>query len=563
MIISVSPIGRASLKEDGRNYMKKINTRRQFRTALGVALGSIFVTVTVARAKPAAEAFSTSYKGLPEVRPTEEVALKDGDSYTLTAAPAKQKLDGRWIRRLAYNGMVPGPILRVKQGSVVKLTLVNALDFDTTLHPHGLRVEPRYDGVPGIGQPALKPGESYEYVLRFPDHGMYWYHPHVRDDYTLDAGLHGAIIVSPNVAGVWDSSIKEIPLILDDIDTSSKGMTYLRDHITHTLMGRFGSKILVNGAVSPSIGVGPTGRVRLLLLNVANTRTFRFAIKGVPLTLIGSDNGNFQRRESTSDITIGPGERYVVEASLQKVGSFEILNDTPEHPQSIAQLVVNKITSLKAPLAESQSPDNRAFSQDELEALRKKADGTPDFAVRLSVTMDHKRLPMRMANHGPNEPKRQHHNSHTSPGHTPSTFFYLGRTAGIEWQDEMAAMNETSDEESVTWKMVDESSQKANMDVLWTMEQGKRYLIRITNDEKSMHPMQHPIHFHGNRFVVAKVNGVSNPNLAWKDTVLVGTSDIVDIVLDATNPGSWMSHCHILEHIGAGMMIGYRVTGKN
>lgn len=75
-----------------------------------------------------------------------------------------------------------------------------------------------------------------------------------------------------------------------------------------------------------------------------------------------------------------------------------------------------------------------------------------------------------------------------------------------------------------------------------------------------MHPMQHPIHFHGQRFLVAEINGKAPSNLVWKDTVLVPAGATVDILLEASNPGQWMAHCHISEHIEANMMLGFSVV---
>jgi len=74
-----------------------------------------------------------------------------------------------------------------------------------------------------------------------------------------------------------------------------------------------------------------------------------------------------------------------------------------------------------------------------------------------------------------------------------------------------------------------------------------------------MHPMQHPIHFHGQRFLVVARDGVRQADFAWKDTVLVKAGETVDIVLDTSNPGVWMAHCHVAEHLEAGMMFSFKV----
>ncbi|MEK7649883.1 MAG: multicopper oxidase domain-containing protein, partial [Patescibacteria group bacterium] len=108
-------------------------------------------------------------------------------------------------------------------------------------------------------------------------------------------------------------------------------------------------------------------------------------------------------------------------------------------------------------------------------------------------------------------------------------------------------------------KIVDQDTGKANMDIDWSFAKGKPVKIRIFNDPRSMHPMQHPIHFHGQRFLVVARNGVGQSNLVWKDTTLVRSGETVDIILDPSNPGEWMAHCHISEHLESGMMFSFVV----
>ena len=92
------------------------------------------------------------------------------------------------------------------------------------------------------------------------------------------------------------------------------------------------------------------------------------------------------------------------------------------------------------------------------------------------------------------------------------------------------------------------------MDIDWHVTQGSVVKLRIFNDPKSFHPMQHPIHLHGQRMLVVARDGVPTRNLVWKDTALIPVGSTVDLLIDASNPGAWMLHCHIAEHLGAGMM---------
>jgi FtsP/CotA-like multicopper oxidase with cupredoxin domain len=84
--------------------------------------------------------------------------------------------------------------------------------------------------------------------------------------------------------------------------------------------------------------------------------------------------------------------------------------------------------------------------------------------------------------------------------------------------------------------------------------------IRIFNVPKSFHPMNHPIHIHGQRYLVLSMDGVSNRNQVWKDTAIVPVGSTMDILVDMSNPGTWMLHCHISEHLQSGMMLTFTVA---
>jgi FtsP/CotA-like multicopper oxidase with cupredoxin domain len=124
----------------------------------------------------------------------------------------------------------------------------------------------------------------------------------------------------------------------------------------------------------------------------------------------------------------------------------------------------------------------------------------------------------------------------------------------IEWEDNMGIINSQATNESLTWLMVDSGTNKKNMHMEYKVKTGDVKKIRILNDKNSVHPMQHPIHLHGQRFLVLEQDGIPSNNLAWKDTVLVPKGSYVDILVDFSNPGKWMMHCHIAEHLQSGMM---------
>jgi FtsP/CotA-like multicopper oxidase with cupredoxin domain len=134
-------------------------------------------------------------------------------------------------------------------------------------------------------------------------------------------------------------------------------------------------------------------------------------------------------------------------------------------------------------------------------------------------------------------------------------------TGGIEWEDDMVEVNKLTTPANTRWKLIDRSTDAANHDIAWQFQVGDRVKIRLVNEMDSDHPMHHPFHIHGaGRFLVLARDGAVEPNLVWSDTVLVRTGETVDILLEVTNPGRWMAHCHIAEHHESGMMFSFDVA---
>jgi suppressor of ftsI len=129
----------------------------------------------------------------------------------------------------------------------------------------------------------------------------------------------------------------------------------------------------------------------------------------------------------------------------------------------------------------------------------------------------------------------------------------------IEWNDAMPDMNWLASSRGLTWIIRDHATGKENADIKWEFNQGDIVKIRIFNDPRTYHPMQHPIHLHGQRFLVVARDGVPVKNLAWKDTAIVPVGATVDFLVDLSNPGEWMLHCHISEHMHSGMMMSFTV----
>lgn len=130
---------------------------------------------------------------------------------------------------------------------------------------------------------------------------------------------------------------------------------------------------------------------------------------------------------------------------------------------------------------------------------------------------------------------------------------------GIEWEDLMPEVNRETTAATMRWKVVDRETGRENAGIEWELDTGEQVKVRIVNERESDHPMHHPFHVHGERFLVLARNGSPEPNLVWKDTVLIPTGQTVDLLLDASNPGRWMAHCHIAEHLEVGMMFDFLV----
>ena len=194
------------------------------------------------------QSFPTDPTGLPEATAPQILELADGDTLNLHVAPVAKRLHHSTVRMLGYNGSIPGPTLHVRQGSEVTVHVTNDGDLDTTVHWHGLRLENQYDGVPHETQQPIPSGGSFTYHIQFPDPGLYWYHPHIREDYTQEMGLYGNIMVVPTESGYWPPANRDVVLTLDDVLLEDgKIATFAVAETTHSAMGRFGNLLLIGG----------------------------------------------------------------------------------------------------------------------------------------------------------------------------------------------------------------------------------------------------------------------------------------------------------------------------
>lgn len=493
--------------------------------------------------------FSQNISHYPTTQAMQVVELKDGDTYDLTASVVEKEINSVKYNMLAYNGSIPGPPLKIPQGAEVTINFKNDLGMKTLLHSHGVRMENAFDGSQ-TSQEEMKPRETFSYKLKFPDVGVYWYHPHVREDYQQELGLYGNYLVVATDPEYWSPVNREVPIVLDDILIEDGKINVSKKEADHSLMGRFGNVMLTNGETDYQLTVQKGEAVRFYVTNVANTRPFNFVIDGARMKLVGGDGGASERDAWADGVLLAPSERAVVEILFEKAGNYILHNKTPERTYMLGKIVVadesigisyaSKFNVLKIheQTVRSIDPFREYFSK------------TPDKRIALTINM------MGIMGSGAR-------GAHMMPDGTMmgNSGMMMGKIpeGGIEWEDDMGAMNTLSTPDSAQWHIVDQDTGKQDMDIDWLFKQGEPVKIRIENKADSMHPMQHPIHFHGQRFLVVARDGIPQTNLVWKDTVLVKAGEIVDIILDTSNPGVWMAHCHIAEHLEAGMMMKFEV----
>jgi FtsP/CotA-like multicopper oxidase with cupredoxin domain len=553
--------------------------------------------------------FTTETAGLPEVLGPDVTRLADGDRLDLRIGPARKNIDGAELRMLAYNGSIPGPTLHVDQGSEITVQVRNDGDVEATVHWHGLRLENQYDGVPDETQVPIPIGGTYTCKVRFPDAGFYWYHPHIREDFGLEMGLYGTIVVEPADPSYWPAVDRQLTLTLDDLLVEDGHIApFRRSGPTFVAMGRYGNVMLINGETRFSGQAAAGEVVRLYVVNTANTRIFNFAIRGARAKLVGGDSGRYERETFTGEILLAPSERAVIDVLFDTPGQVRLEHRTPDHVYDLGGFTVTG----GAPGAAAGSfevlrtdpeltAEHQAIGHDierepdkvlafySLMPLLYGGDATPASAyacpmhpevtaaepgtcpkcgmklVAVAVTYA---CPMHPQVTAAEPGVCPDCGMKLVPGDAPLAPAAQGEAHGghdhgdgLEWEDLMPEINRASDSGNMIWQLIDRETGAVNGAISWSFTVGDRVKIRLVNEMDADHPMHHPFHVHGaGRFLVLSRDDKPEANLVWKDTVLLRAGETVDILLDVSNPGLWMAHCHIAEHNQSGMMFSFNVA---
>jgi suppressor of ftsI len=478
-----------------------------------------------------------------------EMRLKDGDTVTLAATIVRRTIAGHTVVLYAFNGEAPGPLIRIPQGSTFFVRFENRIDLPATIHWHGVRLDNASDGTPVMTQQAVPAGGTFVYAVHCPDAGIFWYHDHVREDIGQPMGLYGNLYVEPAQAPAGRHVSRSAFVILSDLLLDGGAIVpFGHDAPDFALMGRFGNVVLVNGESRWRLSARPGEVVRLLLTNASSARTYNVSIDGAQLKLVASDQGPYTREVMVPSVVIAPGERYVVDVRFAKPGQWAIVNEVQTIDHFFGEIfpdidTLGHVVVAGAPMADDNGSfatlhDDSATIRD-IARYRGQFDRAPDEEIVLTTAIQGLPIPVMQFM-------------------SVDTLF----RPPLEWTDAMSDMNWIATGKEVRWIIRDTRTGAENMDIAWHFKKGDVIKVRVFNDPRSLHPMNHPLHLHGQRFLVLAQDGQPNQYLVWKDTAIIPVGATVDLLLDLANPGTWMLHCHIGEHAEAGMMAAVHVDLK-
>jgi FtsP/CotA-like multicopper oxidase with cupredoxin domain len=424
-----------------------------------------------------------------------------------------------------YDGSLPGPEIRIRQGQRLKIEVENGLDEETTVHWHGVRVPNAMDGVPHLTQAPIAPGETFPYEFDAVDAGTFWYHPHQRSFEQVGRGLYGPLIVEESDPVRID---RDVIWVLSDWRLTESAVMREDFGSRHDIMhnGRVGNTVTINGRVPGDFSVRKGERIRLRLINTANARIFGLDFSSHEPVVIALDGQ--------------PVEPHAPEGGLVVLG-----------PAMRADLIID----MTAEAGSRISVNDRFYKGLEYRLVDLVYDGKPlrDSAPDWPVALPPNPLP---------EPDLEAAVRH-------EVTFNGGMMGNMVMQEMGGSMGDASPggmggmgsmmgmmHSGKIWFINGVAAEGHVMDPMLTLARDKSHVIAMTNATAWHHPM----HLHGHSFRVISREGRPTARREWQDTVLVAPRERVEIAFVADNPGDWMFHCHVLEHQAAGMMGVVRVA---
>lgn len=401
---------------------------------------------------------------------------------------------GLKVRAWTYDGGLPGPLIRTKVGDRLIVHFTNKLTDPTTIHWHGIRVPIEMDGVPGISQPDMQPGDTFTYDFVTRDAGLYWYHPHVASAAQVGFGLYGALQVDDPEDGVGVAD--ELTIVLSDIGFDRRGDLEPADSggPAGMVFGREGQYVLVNGRHRPVLKARAGAPQRWRIVNAAKSRFFLLDMDGQPFTTIGVDGGLQEEAVTSGTVLVTSGERVdVLVAPTGEPGSRLVMRAMLYNRGygSVQYRDVEEIFSIE--FSDDAPLPVKPFTTAKRTITPVPAEG----ATRVPVVLT---LPPQGAD-------------------GKSEF----RVNGVPW-----------------WNAKP-----------FHAELGERQIWVIENDTE----WDHPFHLHGYFFMQLDEHDQPVRPMAWKDTLNVPMKTTLRFLVHFDErPGEWMFHCHILDHADGGLM---------
>ena len=404
----------------------------------------------------------------------------------------------------AYEGSVPGPVLQVRQGQPVQITVVNKFNEDTTVHWHGIRLPNAMDGVPGLTQKPIRPGESFVYEFTPPDAGTFWYHPHVDTLQQLGRGLAGALIVEEPEPVAVD---RDLLWLIEDWRLDDRGRIAggFGNRMEAGMSGRIGNTVTINGRVAEKVSVKAGERVGLRLVNAALARIVGLRFEDHKPVVVAHDGQPCEPHlPEGGRVVLGPAMRadLILDMTGKPGQTYRVIDD---FYQDLAYKLVDLAYDGK-PAREPRSEPPQQLPANPLPEPQIAA------AERLEIALQ--------------------------GGMMGGMGMMCGD--GATWT--MNGMSMTGDGQS--------------MPPLFAIKRGKSCVLALRNETAWWHPM----HLHGHSFRVVSRNGKRNPGKEWRDTVLVPPRESANLAFVADSPGDWMCHCHVTDHQMAGMMSIVRIA---
>lgn len=427
-----------------------------------------------------------------------------------------------------YDGSLPGPEIRVRQGERLRVEVENALDEETTVHWHGVRVPNAMDGVPHLTQAPIAPGETFTYEFDAVDAGTFWYHPHQRSFEQVGRGLYGPLIVKEAAPVRVD---RDVTWVLSDWRLTKTAEMREDFGNRHDMMhnGRVGNTVTINGRVPDAFPVRKGERIRLRLVNAANARIFGLDFGSHEPVVIALDGQPVEPHAPEGAVVVlGPAMRVEVILDMTADAGSRI---------SVTDRFYKGLEYRLVDLAYDETP------------LRETA---PDWPVALP--------PNPLSEPDPATVER-HEVTFNGGMMGAMVMQEMGGSMGDMGKDSSSMMSNMGGMMNMMhsggiWFINGVAAEGHIMDPMLTLARDKSHVIAMTNATA----WHHPIHLHGHSFRVISRNGKATRHREWQDTVLISPRERVEIAFVADNPGDWMFHCHILEHQAAGMMGVFRVA---